>query len=51
MTYCAGGGTGQILEAGAPDDTIWGYDMGTGDNGWGNGEEQYYTDRANLEGR
>ncbi len=32
--------------AGAPDDTIWGYDMGTGDNGWGNGEEQYYTDRA-----
>jgi hypothetical protein len=31
---------------GAPDDNIWGYDIGTGDNGWGNGEQQYYTDRS-----
>lgn len=31
---------------GAPCDTNWQYDIGTGDNGWGNGESQYYTDRA-----
>lgn len=31
--------------AGAPDEAVWGYDIGTGDNGWGNQEEQYYTDR------
>lgn len=31
---------------GAPCDTNWGYDIGTGDNGWGNGESQYYTDRS-----
>ena len=31
---------------GSPDDTKWGYDIGTGDNGWGNGEKQYYTDRT-----
>lgn len=31
---------------GAPCDTNWGYDIGTGDNGWGNGESQFYTDRA-----
>lgn len=30
---------------GAPDDSKWGYDIGTGDNGWGNQESQYYTDR------
>ncbi len=30
---------------GAPDSTIWGYDIGTGENGWGNNELQYYTDR------
>ncbi len=30
---------------GTPDPDVWGYDIGTGDNGWGNGEEQYYTDR------
>lgn len=30
---------------GVPDDLIWGFDIGTGDNGWGNGESQYYTDR------
>jgi len=32
--------------AGAPLDNNWGYDIGTGNNGWGNGESQYYTDRA-----
>jgi len=31
---------------GAPDPTVWNYDLGTGNNGWGNGESQYYTDRA-----
>ena len=28
------------------DDSKWGYNIGTGDNGWGNGEWEYYTDRA-----
>lgn len=31
---------------GAPDLNNWGYDIGTGSNGWGNNEEQYYTDRS-----
>ena len=31
---------------GQPDATNWTYDIGTGSNGWGNGEVQYYTDRA-----
>lgn len=30
---------------GAPDSEIWSYDIGTGVNGWGNNELQYYTDR------
>jgi beta-glucanase (GH16 family) len=30
---------------GAPDSGIWSYDIGTGVNGWGNNELQYYTDR------
>lgn len=30
---------------GAPDPSKWGYDIGTGDNGWGNAEAEYYTDR------
>lgn len=30
---------------GAPDNTIWNYDIGTGTNGWGNNELQYYTNR------
>ncbi|MGB5646535.1 glycoside hydrolase family 16 protein [Muriicola sp.] len=30
---------------GAPNSSIWGYDIGTGNNGWGNSELQYYTDR------
>ncbi|WP_406685161.1 glycoside hydrolase family 16 protein [Seonamhaeicola sp. MEBiC1930] len=31
---------------GAPDPSKWGYNTGTGDNGWGNNESQYYTDRS-----
>lgn len=31
--------------AGAPDPAKWGYDIGTGSNGWGNNELQYYTSR------
>ncbi|MGB5943780.1 MAG: glycoside hydrolase family 16 protein [Leeuwenhoekiella sp.] len=31
---------------GAPNTDNWGYDLGTGNNGWGNGESQYYTDRS-----
>lgn len=30
---------------GAPDASLWSYDIGTGANGWGNNELQYYTDR------
>ncbi|MGC1516673.1 MAG: glycoside hydrolase family 16 protein [Maribacter sp.] len=30
---------------GAPDPTYWSYDLGTGNNGWGNNESQTYTDR------
>ena len=31
---------------GAPNSDIWGYNIGTGENGWGNNELQYYTDRT-----
>ena len=31
---------------GTPDATKWTYDIGTGTNGWGNNEVQYYTDRT-----
>ncbi|PXY39113.1 laminarinase [Flavobacterium cheongpyeongense] len=31
---------------GAPDTTKWGYNLGTGDNGWGNNEKQNYTNSA-----
>lgn len=31
---------------GAPDASIWGYDLGTGANGWGNNELQFYTNRT-----
>lgn len=31
---------------GALDESIWGYEEGTGDNGWGNNELQHYTQRA-----
>lgn len=30
---------------GAPNSELWSYDIGTGENGWGNNEFQYYTDR------
>jgi beta-glucanase (GH16 family) len=30
----------------SPDQTKWTFDIGTGDNGWGNQELQYYTNRA-----
>jgi beta-glucanase (GH16 family) len=30
----------------APDSTKWGYDEGVGNNGWGNNELEYYTNRA-----
>lgn len=34
---------------GAPDTANWNYDLGTGDNGWGNAEQQSYTsDAANI---
>lgn len=31
---------------GAPNPTLWSYDIGTGSNGWGNNELQYYTNRS-----
>ena len=31
---------------GVLDNSIWGYDIGTGENGWGNNELEYYTDRT-----
>ncbi|WP_299667769.1 glycoside hydrolase family 16 protein [uncultured Polaribacter sp.] len=31
---------------GAPNPLIWDYNIGTGDNGWGNNELQYYTNRS-----
>ena len=31
---------------GAPNSEIWNYDIGTGVDGWGNNELQYYTDRS-----
>lgn len=31
---------------GSPNETNWGYNIGRGDNGWGNGEKQYYTKRS-----
>ena len=31
---------------GSPDDSKWNYDIGTGSNGWGNSESQYYTNRT-----
>jgi len=30
---------------GTPNSAIWGFDVGTGTNGWGNNELQYYTNR------
>lgn len=31
---------------GAPNSAFWGYNIGTGSNGWGNNELEYYTDRS-----
>jgi len=31
---------------GVPDSAIWDYEIGTGENGWGNNELQYYTNRT-----
>ena len=31
---------------GAPDTSLWSYNTGTGNSGWGNNELQYYTDRS-----
>lgn len=31
---------------GTPNKAIWGYDLGTGTNGWGNNELQFYTNRT-----
>ncbi len=31
---------------GAPNDALWNYNIGTGENGWGNSELQYYTDKS-----
>jgi len=31
---------------GSPDSSKWGYDIGTGQGGWGNNESQYYTSRS-----
>jgi beta-glucanase (GH16 family) len=31
---------------GTPSTTLWNYDIGTGQNGWGNSELQFYTDRS-----
>lgn len=48
----AGSGSNDVLvwsdefdNDGAPCADNWGFDLGTGDGGWGNGESQYYTDR------
>ena len=52
LTGDTGNGNNDVLiwsdefdEDGAPCSDNWSYDIGTGDNGWGNGESQYYTDR------
>ncbi|MBG7613304.1 glycoside hydrolase family 16 protein [Polaribacter sp. BAL334] len=40
----------EFLINGKPDTNNWNFDIGTGQNGWGNNELQYYTDRLqNIE--
>lgn len=34
----------EFEEAGRPNDDIWNYEIGNGNNGWGNRELQYYTE-------
>jgi len=36
----------EFNKPGLPDSTNWSYDIGTGNNGWGNNELQYYTNRV-----
>ena len=36
----------EVDVSGSPSATNWAYDLGTGNNGWGNGEVQYYTNRT-----
>lgn len=36
----------EFNDDGAPNPANWVYDIGRGNNGWGNGESQYYTDDA-----
>src|SRR6478735_8876791 len=31
----------------SPDSTKWAFDIGTGNNGWGNNQQEYNTDRTN----
>jgi beta-glucanase (GH16 family) len=33
-------------KSGAPDPNLWGFEIGRGQNGWGNNELQFYTDRS-----
>lgn len=33
----------EFEQSGAPDSTRWGYDLGSGNNGWGNNEQEHYT--------
>lgn len=35
----------EFNQDGAPNSAIWNFDIGTGQNGWGNNELQYYTSR------
>jgi hypothetical protein len=56
--FCPGGGTGNtgsgtnttlvweenFNDDGAPCGTTWNFELGNGGNGWGNGEQQFYTD-------
>lgn len=53
FTGASGSGNNDVLvwaeefdEPGAPCADTWSYNLGNGDNGWGNGEAQYYTDRS-----
>jgi beta-glucanase (GH16 family) len=40
----------EFLVNGKPNSNTWNFDIGTGQNGWGNNELQYYTDRLqNIE--
>ncbi len=53
LTGNNGGGNNDVLVwaeefdvDGAPCSENWSYELGTGNNGWGNGEAQYYTDNS-----